>query len=93
MSFTPAGTLTDLPQYRRTPDYAMQEAYQELLCLILTTWFSSNGFYQAQLTAAQVTALLAQPTPPPTGTHWYNVTVDAMQYIDNAGVVKTVTAT
>jgi len=93
MAYTPAGTLTDLPQYHRDQDYALQEAYQELLCLILTTWFNSNGFFQAQLTNAQVTAILAQDIAPPPGTHWYNTDDDVMQYIDNAGAVKTITAT
>jgi len=92
MTYTPQGTYTELPQYRKSEDYAQQEYYQELLCLVLTTWFNANGFYQANITAAQLAAILAFAPQPPPGTHWFNTTLDVMQYLDNAGNVETVSA-
>lgn len=93
MAYTPQGTFEELPPYQNQSDYTLQEYYQALLNTVLTNWFNKDGFYQAQLTNSEVAALLALPLAPAPGTHWYNITIDAMQYINNAGTVKTVTAT
>lgn len=87
-----SGVSGDLPQYRRDIDYANQEGYQELLNLILTSWFNSSGFYQPTLTAAQVTQLTTPPAFLPNGTHWLNATLNKMQFVDNTGTIQTVTS-
>ena len=86
-----SGVAGDLPQYRQDSDYTNQEGYQQLFNLILTQWFSSNGFFQPSLTNAQITALLAMTPTIPTGTHWYNSDLDKMQFM-TAGGVETVTS-
>lgn len=88
-----SGIASDLPQYRRDTDYANQEGYQELFNLILTAWFNSSGFFQPTLTNAQVTQLMAQTPPLPNGTHWLNSDVNKMQFVDNAGTVRTIIST
>lgn len=88
-----SGIATDLPQYRKDPDYERQESYQELLSLILTAWFNSTGFYQPTLTDAEVMQLMAATPPLPNGTHWLNSDLNKMQFVDATGVVRTITST
>lgn len=95
-----SGVANDLPQYNRDPNYENQESYQELLSLVLTAWFSSNGFFQPTLTDVQVNQLmgisppLPDGVPPlPNGTHWLNSTVNKMQFVDSTGIVQTITST
>ncbi len=88
-----AGIINELPQYLQNPDYEWQEPYQQLLNLTLTTWFNSAGFWQPTLTTAQVTMLMAQTPPLPSGTHWLNSTVNKMQFVDFTGIVRTITST
>ena len=87
-----AGTVSELPQYRRDLDYANQEGYQELFNLVLTQWFNSSGFFQPTLTSAQVTQLMAQTPPLPNGTHWLNSNLNKMQFVDSVGTVQTITS-
>lgn len=87
-----SGATTDLPQYRRDSDYANQESYQELVSLILTSWFNSAGFYQPTLTTAQVAQLMGQVPPLPNGTHWLNSNLNKMQFVDSTGIVQTITS-
>ncbi len=86
------GIISEIPQYLQNPDYAWQEPYQQLLNLTLTTWFNSSGFYQPTLTSAEVTQLMAQTPPLPTGTHWLNSDINAMQFVDVNGAVQTMTS-
>ena len=65
----------------------------QLLNLTLTTWFNSSGFYQPTLTNAQVTQLMAQTPPLPSGTHWLNSDANKMQFVDFTGIVRTITST
>lgn len=84
---------TDLPQFIRKMDFEAQETYFELMSLILTQWFNSSGFFQPTLTNADVVNLLALPTPPTVGTHWYNSDLNKMQFVGSGNVVQTVTST
>lgn len=86
------GVANELPQYLQNPDYAWQEPYQQLLNLVLTSWFNGNGFWQPTLTTTQVTQLMSQTPPLPNGTHWLNSTVNKMQFVDSLGVVQTITS-
>jgi hypothetical protein len=85
-------TPVDLPQYLNYDDEATERRYQELLNLILTQWFNSNGFFQPTLTNAQVTAILAMTPAPLVGTHWYNSDLDKMQFIGAGNVAQTITS-
>ena len=88
-----SGISSDLPQYRRDSDYTNQEGYQELLSLILTSWFNSAGFFQPTLTNLQVTQLTTPPAFLPIGTHWFNSDLNLMQFVGNLGVIQKITST
>jgi len=81
-------SIIDLPQYLNNDDAATERRYQELLNLILTQWFNSQGFSQPIFTAAQVAALTLVP-----GKHWVNSTLHKMQFVDDTGTIQTVTST
>ena len=86
-------TPVDLPQYLNFDDENTERRYQELLNLILSQWFNSNGFFQPTLSATQLNSLLAMsPVPIQNGTHWLNSTVNKMQFLDNTGTVQTITS-
>ncbi len=87
-----SGIVTDLPQYRADSDYTNQERYQELLNLILSQWFNSDGFFNPTLTNAQVTQVLAATPAPVVGTMWYNSDLDKMQFVGAGNVAQTITS-
>lgn len=87
------GGVVDLPQYIKNGDFLQQEIYFELMNLILTQWFNSNGFFQPSLTSDQVEELLNLPQPPGPGVHWLNTDLNKMQFIDATNVVQTITST
>lgn len=82
----------NLPPYRADSDYNNQERYQELLNLILSDWFNSDGFVLPALTDAQVTQILAR-VPVPTQRIWINSTSNKIQFLDTTGTLQTVTST
>ena len=84
--------VVDLPQYIQVDRIEDQQIYFELLSLILTQWFNSNGFFQPTLTNAQVTEILALTPAPTVGTHWYNSDLDKMQFVGAGNTVQTITS-
>jgi hypothetical protein len=83
----------DLPTYIRQADFEQQQPFFDLFFAIIQIWFNSNGFYLPTLTNAQVTARNALLSSPYPIMLWYNSDVDALQWLNPAGTVKTVTST
>jgi hypothetical protein len=86
-------TEQNLPQFISQKDFEHHISYFELMSLILTQWFNSNGFYLPTLTDAQVTTMVAQYGSGPWPIkQWYNSDQVKLQFLDATGAVQTVTS-
>lgn len=83
---------TNLPKYIEFGTDADKELYNQLLNLVLTLWFNSDGFQLPQLTSTQVTALVALADTTNLARIWYNSTTNALQFMGASNVVQTITS-
>lgn len=81
----------NLPTYIKDGGFETQEDFFQLMTLILTDWFNSNGFFLPSLTDAEVTKLLTL-TPTPKQRIWINSTINKIQFLDTTGTLQVVTS-